>query len=273
MGLPTLQNYERKALASPTLFGTRVTELTPNTNYGYRAWAINNVGLTYGSNKTFKTLNYDLPFFRYYDTAGVYDTEANIRFSFYNGGFTEPMSLFYIYYSTTNTRPIDGGLNVQSKGFSGVWEANTDIYVILDGLVRNTDYYYTIQIANGAGQIYSDTKAFTTTDKLPSITTYRAERDAVSDYPNRIECYGWVGLGTNPITTKGFVYNTHDNPRVNDGTSLNVNVGGSSTGSYNLYFEKPASMNLYDIWVRAYAINAFGTAYGVAVKIDELGSY
>jgi len=123
----------------------------------------------------------------------------------------------------------------------------------LTGLSYSTRYYVRSYLTTTAETIYGNEVTLTTNVAvIPSITT-----STVSDIGyNTSICGGSVMENDYPITARGVCYSTHSNPDLND--FYTIDSSGTGTFSSNLtYLEYETTY-----YVRAYATNIIGTAYG-----------
>jgi hypothetical protein len=72
--------------------------------------------------------------------------------------------------------------------------------------------------------------------------------------------------GGSPVTHRGVVYDTTSNPSI----SSNYTVDGSGTGSFVSSLNNLASTSTY--YIRAYATNSVGTAYGSVVSFSTISN-
>ncbi|MCQ2317532.1 MAG: DUF1566 domain-containing protein [Bacteroidales bacterium] len=131
----------------------------------------------------------------------------------------------------------------------------------ITGLTENTTYYVRAYATNSVGTSYGTQKSFTTTSggggggsaTPPTVTTVTPFDIAI----NSAACGGNVTSdGGATVFERGICYSTSQNP-----TTSNYTVqSGSGTGSYNCYMTGLNQNTTY--YVRAYAINSEGTAYG-----------
>ena len=123
----------------------------------------------------------------------------------------------------------------------------------LTGLSASTLYYVRAYATTSSGTSYGNEITFTTSPNLATVTT-----TAVSNITGISAVSGGTVSGTNigTVTARGVCWSISSNPTIAD----SITKDGSGTGTYisnmaNLYRQTP-------YYVRAYATNSAGTAYG-----------
>lgn len=164
----------------------------------------------------------------------------------------------------------DGGTDITARGV--VWSTSQNPTIALttktldgvglgsftssiSGLTSNTTYYVRAYATNSAGTAYGNEISFITTSiQLPILTT-RAILDitlSTATSGGNITFNGGASL-----TSRGVVWSTAPNPTVALSTKT---INGSSTGTFTSNITGLAANTQY--YVRAYATNVVGTAYG-----------
>jgi uncharacterized protein (TIGR02145 family) len=135
----------------------------------------------------------------------------------------------------------------------------------LTGLTTNTTYYVRAYATNSSGTAYGNQLVFltTTNTQLPTVTTTNA-----TNITNTQATTGGnvTNQGSSAVTVKGVCWSTTQNPT----TANNKTVNGSGTGSYNTDIYPLTANTTY--YVRAYATNSSGTAYGNEHSFTTTGS-
>jgi hypothetical protein len=226
-------------------FTSNLTGLTPNTLYYVRAYATNSAGTSYGNQVTFTTIAYSLPVV---STAAV----TNIApFTAISGG------------NVTS----DGGTTVTARGvcWSTISHPTTacshttdgsgtgSFTSYLTGLTPNTLYYVRAYATNSAGTSYGNEVTFTTLTDVPVVTTA-----PVTNITRNTAISGGnvTGSGGSYVTARGVCWKTSPNPTTGNPHTSN----GSGTGTFISHLAGLKPHTTY--YVRAYAINSYGTAYG-----------
>lgn len=227
----------------------QLTDLQPNTTYYVRAYATNSIGTSYGARKTFTTLPAtELPTVITNSVANVTQTSATGGGNVTNdGGAT--VTARGVCWSTSHNPTISDNYVQASQGGTGLFTVN------ITGLTANTTYYIRAYAINSAGTAYGSEVNFTTLQNvtLPTVTT----NDVTNVTENQATCGGNVtNNGGATVTARGVCYGTSQNPTVN-GT---YTTDGTGTGNYISTITGLTPNTTY--YVRAYATNSAGTAYG-----------
>jgi len=123
----------------------------------------------------------------------------------------------------------------------------------LNALFSNATYYVRAYAINSSGTAYGNEVSFTTSKGMPTITTTAVTNIA----PLSAKSGGNIlSDGGASITARGVCWSTSAHP-----TTSNFKTSDSiGTGSFTSTLTPLASQTLY--YVRAYATNSYGTAYG-----------
>ena len=161
-------------------------------------------------------------------------------------------------YNTSSNPTITDNSFLSGSG-TGAFDCN------LKGLNKAMQYYYKAYAMNSVGIGYGEQKSFTTQGggwDLPTVTT-----NSVSNITGiSATCGGNVtDQGSSLVTTKGVCWNTSPNP-----TLLNPHTtDGDGMGSFIGNMTGLTTSTIY--YVRAYASNISGTAYGSQVSFITSG--
>ena len=131
-------------------------------------------------------------------------------------------------------------------------------------LQTDQTYYVRAYAINDLGANYSTNEtSFTTQMVLPEVTTGPVSDKSIAH--GRASVEGTiVDAGEPAYTERGFAYGVNHNPTVEDDTKKVVS--GSGTGVFSANLTNLAEGNVY--YIRAYATNAKGTAYGSEAVLD-----
>jgi len=153
-----------------------------------------------------------------------------------------------ICYATTTNPTIANNILAVGSG-TGLFTAN------LIGLSPGTTYYIRAYATNSDGTAYGNEVSFTTTStgSLATITT-----SIVSNIASTSAISGGIisSDGGSAVIMRGICYSTNVNPTFTD----SIVQSGTGTGSFNSNINSLISNNTY--YVRAFAINSAGIAYG-----------
>jgi uncharacterized protein (TIGR02145 family) len=130
----------------------------------------------------------------------------------------------------------------------------------LTNLRPNATYYVKAYAINASGTAYGSEISFTTSQGMPAITT-----NAVTDIvPLGAKSGGIISSdGGAAVTARGIVWGTSPNPTLSNFKTTD----GTGAGSFTSTMSALASQTVY--YVRAYATNSFGTAYGNQVQFTS----
>ncbi|MCF6183424.1 MAG: SusF/SusE family outer membrane protein [Bacteroidales bacterium] len=161
-----------------------------------------------------------------------------------------------ICYNKTGDPTIDDETVVYDGDDSGA-----TFKVTLTGLDYNTTYYARAYGKNSAGVVYGSDTTFTTLPILATLTTADA-----ADITGFAATSGGniTNAGGAAITARGICWSTEPDPDIND-TKTEDGVG---TGAFNSSMTDLIADTIY--YVRAYATNAVGTAYGQEIQFSTL---
>jgi len=123
----------------------------------------------------------------------------------------------------------------------------------ITGLTAGTKYYVRAYATNSVGTSYATEILEITTHGIPTVQTLSVDN---IDFASA-KAYGKVvSDGGATVTERGFCYATHDNPTTSDGKI----TSGNGLGNFEEYLLNLNPGQTY--YVRAYAKNVVGTAYG-----------
>jgi hypothetical protein len=163
-------------------------------------------------------------------------------------GFTEKG----IVYSTEAAPTIDNDKAV----YKGA-EDKATFNVAIGGLNYATKYYARAYATNASGTIYGEEMTFTTLPVVPTLTTgeFAALTGTTASGTGNV-----TNNGGAEVTARGIVYGTSPDPTVaNDKTTDGAGVGEFTSALSGL-------RGLTTYYVRTYATNSAGTAYGPQVS-------
>jgi hypothetical protein len=253
---------QKKIYSTSTLgnYTCIIDNLSPSTTYFARAFATNSDGTAYGASVSFTTLQATVPIISSTTIASlVTANSAKTGGVISNSGASAIISRGVCYSSTTSAPTI---ANTKTNDGNGIGSFISS----LTGLSANTIYYIRAYATNGIGTAYGDVKSFsTTTATIPTqITTTTASTitQTTASSGGNISNDG----GSNIISRGVCWSNTTSSPTINNSKTID----GNGIGSFASNMTSLLSSTTY--YVRAYATNSVGTAYGSAKIVTTLSA-
>jgi len=247
---PTTANSKTTDGAGTGNFASSITGLTANTKYYVRAYSTNSGGTAYGNEISFTT-SPEVAVAPTVTTAEVTSVTSNSAVS--GGDVTNeggaPVTAKGVCWSTTANPTITNSKTNDGTG-SGSFVSN------LINLNPGTTYYARAYATNSAGTSYGNEYSFKTIVVVPTLTTVE-----VSAITNTTASSGGsiTSDGGAPVTARGVCWSTSQNPTTAD----NKTNDGLGSGLFTSNLTNLTGNTTY--YIRAYATNSAGTAYG-----DEL---
>ena len=243
---PTISDSKVTSDTRTGSFTCNLTELKDGTTYYVRAYATNNIGTAYGNEVTFTTKAYKLPTLTTTSVSNISYTTATTGGNVTSDGEATVTARGVCYSTTSN--PTISNSKVTSGSGTGSFTCN------LTGLKDGTKYYVRAYATNSKGTAYGEEKTFTTTAySAPTVTTTSASNITQTT----ATCGGNVTAdGGQTVTARGVCYSTTSNPTISNSKV----TSGSGTGSFTCNLTGLTAGTKY--YVRAYATNSKGTAYG-----------
>jgi uncharacterized protein (TIGR02145 family) len=237
-------------------FSSAMSNLSPSTSYFVRAYAINSVGIAYGNEITFTTGAIVLPTLTTTAVSGVTNnsaTSGGIISS--DGGAT--ITAKGVCWGTSPSPTIV--LTTRTNNGTGTATFNTNI----GGFSPSTTYYVRAYATNSSGTAYGQERVFTTLSTLPILTT-----TVVSAITTTTASSGGTisSDGGATITEKGVCWSKSPSPTI--ALATRTNSGGIGMAAFTSSISGLSSSNNY--YVRAYATNSVGTAYGNELIFSSL---
>jgi uncharacterized protein (TIGR02145 family) len=249
--------------SNPSSFYTTINGLQNNTTYYIRSYAIFNCGNTildtiYGTEISFTTLACTVP--------PVWDSIISIS---YNSaviqagcGFNCMNSIFTygVCWSTSPNPTIYNDTAINSPIFFANFTTQ------ITNLIAGTVYYVRAFGINSVGVGYGNELTFSTiAPLLPTITT-----TAITGITNSTAFSGGdiSSNGFSPILSRGVCWSTSPNPTI---SNSNFSIDGTGTGAFISQLNSLFVNTTY--YVRAYATNNAGTAYGNQITFNSPTSF
>ncbi len=231
------------------------TDATVNsaTTYTYRVYAFNSTGnsLNYSNEITITTLLSVATTAITNVTTTTVESGGNISFG---GGSS--VTARGVVWSTSPTPNI----SLPTKTIDG--SGTSSFISSITGLSPNTTYYLRAYATNISGTAYGNEIIFST---LPIVTTTAVTNIATTTVTSGGNIS--IGGGT-PITARGVVWSTNPSPTIALSTKT---TDGSGTGSFTSSITGLTPNTTY--YLRAYATNISGTAYGNEITFTSAFAY
>lgn len=247
---PTIYDKISYHWYGPESFTSTMTGLTPNTLYYVRAYAQNNIGVAYGIERSFLT--------NAFPTLSVSTAVTNINATTATSGgdITDdgrsPILTRGVTWNTTGNPTLELNAKTVDNTSTGIGKFIAHI----SGLTESSTYYIRAYASNAVGTTYgSQVSATTLAVSLPTIQTSSATEIKSSSALSGGHITDDGGM---PVTERGICWSTSPDPTTALVTKLKDTTAG--TGSFTLKIAGLTSGTTY--YLRAYAINIKGTAYG-----------
>lgn len=252
--LPTKIAYNWNSSEIGTFSGDTYA-LQHATVYHVRAYATNSAGTSYGADVSFTTLPF-LPTVSTNTITNITSTTATAGGIITSDGGAN-VTARGVCWNTTSTN-LWRGLSTETIDGSGIGSYTSEI----SGLLPATTYYVKAYATNSQGDNYGDKVSFTTSVELPTLST-----TSISNITKITAVSGGsiISDGGSPITARGVCWSTSSNPTVNL-TTKTINGNGKGSFSSNL----SSLQNGTTYYLRAYATNSAGTAYGSEVSFTTI---
>jgi len=243
---PGIENDHTSDGTGPEAFNSIITNLSPLTTYYVRAYITNSVGTVYGNQVPFTTSAGFLPSVTTSNINNVTTTTADGGGNVTSQG-TTTVTEHGVCWSPLQSPTIENDNTVDGSG-TGVFNSN------LTGLTPATTYYVRAYATNAAGTAYgSQVQFITSAGSLPTVTTSNITNVTTTTATGGGNV---TSQGIATVITRGVCWSPLQSPTIeNDHT-----VDGSGSGVFNSILSGLTPATTY--YVRAYATNTAGTAYG-----------
>ncbi len=250
-GNPTTISSKISNGSGSASFSSNLSNLEPNTTYFVRAYAENLVGIGYGSQVSFKT------------SLASPAVSTTIASNITTNSFVAGGNVSKDYGTSVTARGVVWSifpspvisLTTKTRDSSGLGTFVSNI----TGLNPLTTYYYRAYATNNAGTSYGTEYTTKTLASLPSVST-------TSPYNISMTSANSGGLissdGGAAVTARGIVWGTSTNPTIALSTKTS---DGTGTGTFVSTITGLSTGVKY--YLRAYATNSTGTAYGNEVTL------
>lgn len=231
-------------------FTSTLTSLTPGTEYYLRAYATNSEGTAYGNQVSFTTGAIQLPTLTTDDISSITQTTAVSGGNITDDGGAD-VTARGVCWSISQSPTIDDSKTEDGTG-TGTFTSN------ITGISPGTTYYVRAYATNSAGTAYGNEVSFDTEPiHLATLTT-----DDVSAITQTTAISGGniTDDGGGTVTARGVCWSISQSPTLAD----SYTDDGAGTGTFTSNITGLNTGTTY--YVRAYASNEAGTAYGNEVS-------
>jgi uncharacterized protein (TIGR02145 family) len=244
------------------IYGDKVTNvyaistlLKAGTVYHFRLRAENSQGTFYGRDMEFTTLNQAPPTVNGYGAEIITSNKATL--TGYVIANNLPSIVAFEYGTTTNY-----GQLVTSVPSPVTGDTVTSVSAKLTGLLCGAIYHFRIKAENSLGVVYGSDLTFCT-KQIPTLTTSVSGITATT----AIAVGNITDEGCSPITDRGIELGNVGNR----GSRIwKITHDGQGTGSFTRNLTGLSPSRRY--YIRAYAINSAGTAYGDRIYFNTSSS-
>jgi hypothetical protein len=234
-------------------FSAELIGLNEGTAYHVRAYAVNVKGVAYGEDYRFSTKSTTIPTVTTNVVTDITTFSAVCGGKITSNGYSE-ITECGICYSTSTNPTIDDKRVVCEQDDNGEFSAE------LAGLNEGTAYHVRAYATNAKGTAYGEERNFTTVAiTLPTVVTLDPSDITMSS----AVCSGKItNDGNSEILACGICYGTSDTPTISD----NVVAATNNSTNFTCTLNGLSAVTTY--YVRAYATNAKGTAYGETMVFE-----
>lgn len=214
---PTIEDTHSDSgdCSEPRTFESTATNLKSSTTYHVRAYAINDVGISYSERElTFNTMaSPTTPEVKTGSTEQITDTSARIYGSIVALGNVSQITHYGHVWAKSALPALQNGAYTDFGVKTGTGSYASD----LTGLEPNTTYYVRAYATNEKGTAYGDDVVFTTQKAAPIIVTA-----AITDISfSSAICRGSISTTNgHTIIEKGICWNTTGSPVVTDRNAI-----------------------------------------------------
>ena len=227
-------------------FVSNLTDLNDNTTYYVRAYATNEQGTSYGEQMSFTTVKHiDLPEVTTVEPTEIATTSAKTGGNVISDGGSE-VTAKGVCWSTSQNPTLSDSFSTDGIGLG-------EYLSIINGLTINTTYYVRAYATNEAGTAYGEEFSFTTLCDLPTVITTAITNVEIATAKGGGNV---TADGGAEVTARGLCWATHLEPTIED----SFLVEGAGLGEFTCDITGLNENTRY--YVRAYATNSVGTAYG-----------
>jgi hypothetical protein len=250
---PTTSNFNALAGGDTGPFSCALASLTPGTTYYVKAYAINSKGTAYGNEVSFTTDQIILAALTTTEALAITSTTAVSGGNITDNGGGEITARGVCW--STSVNPTTADSKTTDATGSGTFTSN------LTGLLPGTTYHIRAYATNVAGTAYGNDITFTTLSVVPTLTTIDASAITTT---SAISGGNITSEGGDPVTARGVCWRTTTGPVITGSHTTD----GTGMGNFTSSITGLAPNTTY--YIRAYATNRVGTAYGNEITFTTL---
>ena len=260
-GNPSIEDHKEVVDVTAYTYSFGMTGLTPETNYYVKAYMVNEIGMSYGEEVSFTTK--PAPTIATVTTSEAYEimtdnvkVDGNVSA---DGG--AEVTARGICYATTAAPTVESKTVDCGKG-TGIFTA------ALTGLEQGQTYYARAYAVNEVGTSYGNEITFKALAQAEKPMVHTLEVTGIIDVAAVVNCEV-VSNGGSEIIERGVCYSTTNNqPDLSDKV---VRAATAEVGTYQIELKDLSFETTY--YVRAYATNEAGTAYGEALTFTTMEEF
>ena len=240
-------------------FISQMKGLTCNTTYYLRAYATNNAGTAYGTEKQFTTGNCSggLPEVTTTAISGITETTAEGGGNVTSEGGSS-VTVRGVCWSTSEN-PTSSDNHTEDGSGAGTYTSS------ITGLACSTTYYARAYATNASGTAYGEEVEFRTGScpaGIPVVSTFTISSITGSSAQGGGNVTDDMG---DAVTARGVCWSTSHDPEITDSHTTD----GSGRGTFTSLLTGLDCSTTY--YVRAYATNSAGTGYGAEEGFTTTG--
>jgi len=250
---PTIADYKTLDGAGAGSFVSAISGLSANTIYFVRAYANNNAGTGYGMAMSFTTQPATVPVLTTAIATAITQNTATSGGTITSDGAAS-ITARGVCWSTIQNPTISDSKTTDGSGTG-------DFTSTLTGLIGNTTYHIRAYATNSAGTQYGNQISFKTSPLIPTLST-----TTISSITQTTATSGGnvTNDGGATVTARGVCWSTSANPT----TANNKTINGTGTGVFTSSITGLTATTTY--YLRAYATNIAGTAYGNEITFTTI---